>query len=300
MSERIPAKIPGGSGKAQPVSLTEMIEEAYGRAEATFREREVALFIDHLSSTAGFLWADREAHVEVLAQLLERGAEDLYRGGVLVYIETAFAPGRDMGELTLLMEAYDAALVEGGSLVSSGLEDWRQRSGGEPLEGIVWAQLVEGFALLGGDLRSCGHATRFLCVAASLPVIRYGLEEWPRPLLNGEIERKHFKVLSGNPFVRAVVSEQLEKFGLLSLEEQPGEPALVILSGPFEGAGVSEAETDALFAIVERPAGLILGNLGSDESCLAGCSPVARLAAPLFKYQLLGAVNSLLHRRTDD
>lgn len=294
MNEQTPERPQRDRRVAGPYSLSRMINDAYERESILLSRKSLSMYIDHLSATARTLWVDAEAYSGVVASLLRQSVEVLDRGGILVYLQTLFAPGSDSGELTLLIEGVDASTVEADGLPSPRPKEAGDSSLRRPMDTVEWSRLEAAVRALGGDVRGCGHATRSVCLEASLPVVRYGLEELPRPLLHGAIRKKRFKVYARNPFQGAVISEQLEKFGLVELEDG-AIPDLIVWGGSFRVGGDLEAQAMHQMRSMEPPACLVWGSDQSERHPLVEDVVGSCLINPLFKFQLLGAVNALLN-----
>ena len=258
-----------------PAELAVIVETAYRRVEAKSGWAAVELFIDHLSSTTWVLLVDAERYAGVFEAVLGICVEGRRRVGLRLYVQTLFAEGSDRGELSVLVESFEEGGLWGG--------EWRRDPRWESL--LVWV------ASLGGEVVACGHETKGLCLQVSLPAVRFGLEEFPRPLLHGSLQRWTYRIGSGSPFMRAVLSEQLGKFGLLEAE---GVPDLLIWNEPIQSDEVMETHLGATLEAGEWGAFLLLGR---PEWCWREAPSKGRILSmgqPIFKFKLLAAVNALL------
>lgn len=258
-----------------PAELAVILETAWRRVEAKSGWAAVELFIDHLSSTTWSLLVDAERYAGIFEAVFGICVEGRRRVGLRLYVQTVFAEGSDRGELSVLVESFeDGGFLEG---------EWRRDPRWETL--LVWV------ASLGGEVVVCGHETKGLCVQVSLPAMRFGLEEFPRPLLHGALQHRTYRIGSGSPFMRAVLSEQLGKFGLLEAE---GVPDLLIWNEPVRSDDAMEADLRATLEAGEWGAFLLLRR---SQWCWGEALSKGRIMSmgqPLFKFELLAAVNALL------
>lgn len=233
---------------------------------------------------------------QILLNLVTNALKFTRQGGVRIYFEVDFKPGRELGDFMVMVEDTGIGITPEVRQrlfkpFSQGDPSITREFGGTGL-GLAISQYMAHAC--GGELTECSPPRGGASFALSVPVRREGSADLPPPALRPELRGKRVHVLSANPLSRKFLEQYLSKAGL-RLGGDAGEPPQALVFD--EPARDKESLFEQIDSILATNGDLPVLHLHPPTVPPVKLGPARRrrvLAKPVLPHELLSRMNALL------